>query len=202
LPILKHEIAFATWNAAVNHSHILSSRLVNSFQFTYAETDLDRGPLPTGESINYQKLGVKVNNATEDPDGKLVPMFRGGVSGHWDMNQDALEPDDRPVVQFKNDTTYSRGGHVLKFGGEYRWSANNRTAANCNDACFNFNGQYSGSPLGDFLLGRAASVQQFSVRYNKGRAQTFGAYVQDDWQVRPSVTLSLGVRLGALLCLL
>jgi outer membrane receptor protein involved in Fe transport len=192
LPVLTQESAFATWNAAVNHTYILSSRLLNSFQFTYAETDLDRGPLPTGDNITYQSLGVKVNNATDDP--TLVPMYRGAVSGYWDMNQDAAEPDDRPVVQLKNDTTYSRAAHVLKFGGEYRWSANNRTAANCNDPCFTFNGQYTDSPLGDFLLGKAANVQQFSVRYNKGRAQTFAAYVHDDWRVRPWVTLSLGVR--------
>jgi outer membrane receptor protein involved in Fe transport len=194
LPILKQEVNFATWNLAANHTYIMSPRLVNSLQFAYAETDLDRGPLPTGDNISYQSLGVNVNNATADPGVQLVPMFRGSVSGYWNMNQDANEPDDRPIVQLKNDTTYSRGGHVVKFGGEYRWMANNRTAANCNDPCFDFNGQYSGNAFADFLLGRASQVQQFSVRQNKGRAQTFSLYMQDDWQVRAPVTLSLGVR--------
>ena len=32
------------------------------------------------------------------------------------------------------------------------------------------------------------------MRYNKGRAQAFATYLQDDWQVRPDVTLSMGVR--------
>ncbi len=194
LPILHSEVAYVTWNTAVNHTHILTSNLVNSFQFTYSETDLDRGPMPVGDGINFQDLGVKVNLATAGTEDTLVPLYRGGVTGHWNMNQDAWEPDDRPAMQFKTDTSYTRGGHVLKFGGEYRWSANNRTAGNCNDPCFNFNGQYSGSPLGDFMLGRASSLQQFSVRYNKGRAQAFATYLQDDWQVRPKVTLSLGVR--------
>jgi outer membrane receptor protein involved in Fe transport len=194
LPILHAHVEFKTWNAAVNHTHILSSRLVNSAQFTYAKTDLIRGPLPVGDDLNYQQLGVKVNYATADPGVKLATMFRGGVSGYWDMNQDAYEPDDRPVVQLKDDVSYSRNGHVVKFGGEYRWSANNRTAANNNDPVFSFNGQYTGSPLGDFLLGKAASVAQFSVRHNKGRAQTFAAYVQDDWEIHPRLTLSLGIR--------
>lgn len=195
LPMLHASVSFKTWNAAVNHTHILSSSLVNSAQFTYAKTDLFRGPLPVGDDINYQKLGVKVNHATADPGvPNLATMFRGGVSGLWDMNQDAYEPDDRPVVQLKDDLTYSRSGHVLKAGGEYRWSANNRVAANNNDPVFSFNGQYTGSPLADFLLGKAANVQQFSVRHNNGRAQTFAAYAQDDWRIRPRVTLSLGVR--------
>ena len=194
LPILHSEVAYATWNAAMNHTHILSPSLVHAFQFTYSETDLDRGPLPVGDRMNFQDLGVKVNLATAGTEDTLVPLYRGGVTGHWSMNQDAWEPDDRPAVQFKSDTSYTRGGHVLKFGGEYRWSANNRTAGNCNDPCFDFNGQYTGAPLGDFLIGRASSLQQFSVRYNKGRAQAFAAYVQDDWQIRPKVTLSLGVR--------
>jgi hypothetical protein len=194
LPILHSEVAYVTWNTAVNHTHLLRTNLVNSFQFTYSETDLDRGPLPVGDNLNFQKLGVNVPLATAGTESTLVPLFRGGVSGYWNMNQDAWEPDDRPAVQFKNDTSYTRGSHVLKFGGEYRWSANNRTAGNCNDPCFNFNGQYTGAPLGDFLLGMANNVQQFSVRYNKGRAQAFAAYLQDDWQVNPRLTLSLGVR--------
>jgi outer membrane receptor protein involved in Fe transport len=194
LPDLHASVSFKTWNTAVNHTHILSSSLVNSAQFTYAKTDLFRGPLPVGDNLTYQSLGVKVNYATADPGVKLATMFRGGVTGYWDMNQDAYEPDDRPVVQLKDDLSYSRGDHVVKLGGEYRWSANNRTAANNNDPVFSFNGQYSGSPLADFLLGKAANVQQFSVRHNAGRAQTFAAYAQDDWRVHPRVTLSLGLR--------
>jgi outer membrane receptor protein involved in Fe transport len=194
LPELHAAVNFKTWNAAVNHTHILTSSLVNSAQFTYAKTDLFRGPLPVGDNLTYQSLGVKVNYATADPGVKLATMFRGGVTGYWDMNQDAYEPDDRPVVQMKDDLSYSRGDHVVKLGGEFRWSANNRVAANNNDPVFAFNGQYTGSPLGDFILGKAANVQQFSVRHNSGRAQTFAAYGQDDWRVHPRVTLSLGVR--------
>ena len=194
LPLIHAAVNFRTWNAAVNHTDIISAHLLNSAQFTYAKTDLFRGPLPIGDDLNYQKLGVKVNYATADPGVKLATMWRGGVSGYWDLNQDAYEPDDRPVVQLKDDLSYSRGGHVMKFGGEYRWSANNRTAANNNDPVFSFNGQYTGSPLADFLLGKAANVQQFSVRHNKGRAQTFAAYAQDDWEIRSRLTLSLGLR--------
>jgi hypothetical protein len=32
------------------------------------------------------------------------------------------------------------------------------------------------------------------VRHNTGRAQTFATYIQDDWEVHPRVTLSLGMR--------
>ena len=194
LPLLHAAVNFKTWNAAVNHTHILGSNFVNSAQFTFAKTDLFRGPLPVGDNLTYQSMGVKVNYATADPGVKLATMFRGGVSGYWDMNQDAYEPDDRPVVQLKEDLTYSRSDHVVKLGGEYRWSANNRVAANNNDPVFAFNGQYSGSPLADFLLGKAANVQQFSVRHNSGRAQTFAAYAQDDWRIGTALTLSLGVR--------
>jgi len=195
LPALHAAVNFKTWNAAINHTHIISSSLVNSSQFTFAKTDLFRGPLPVGNNLTYQSLGVKVNYATADPGvPELATMFRGGVTGYWDMNQDAYEPDDRPVVQLKDDLSYSRGDHVLKVGGEYRWSANNRVAANNNDPVFSFNGQYSGSPLADFLLGKAANVQQFSVRHNSGRAQTFAAYAQDDWRLKQRLTLSLGVR--------
>jgi outer membrane receptor protein involved in Fe transport len=195
LPILHARVSFKTWNAAVNHTHIITTRLVNSAQFTYANTDLFRGPLPVGDNLTYQKLGVKVNYATANPGiPDLATMFRGGISGMYSMNQDAYEPDWRPAHQFKEDLTYSRDAHVFKFGGEYRYTQNNRIAANDNDPEFSFNGQYTGSPLADFLLGRAASVTQFSVRHNSGRAKAFAAYAQDDWQLRHGVTLSAGVR--------
>jgi outer membrane receptor protein involved in Fe transport len=194
LPLLHASVSFKTWNAALNHTNIITSNLLNSAQFTFAKTDLFRGPLPVGDDLTYQKLGVRVNYATANPGVTLATMFRGGVSGYWDMNQDAYEPDDRPVVQLKDDLSYSRSGHVLKFGGEYRWAANNRTAANNNDPVFAFNGQYTGSPLADFVLGKAANVQQFSVRHNKGRAEAIAAYAQDDWEMHPRLTLSLGVR--------
>src|SRR5262249_34610385 len=193
-PLLHATVSFKTWNAALNYTDIFSSNLLNSVQFTFAKTDLFRGPLPVGDDLSYQKLGVNVNYATADPGIRLATMWRGGVSGYWDMNQDAYEPDDRPVLQLKDDMSYSRSGHVLKIGGEYRWAANNRTAANNNDPVFSFNGQYTGNPLADFLLGKAASVQQFSVRHNQGRAQTFAVYAQDEWEVRSRLTLSLGVR--------
>src|SRR5262249_15809545 len=164
---------------ALNHTHIITSNLLNSAQFTYAKTDLFRGPLAVGDDLNYQKLGVKVNYATADPGVKLATMCRGGVTGYWDMNNDAYKPDTPPVVQQKDDVRYSRSGHGLKFGGEDRWAASNRVAANNNDPVFSFPGQYTGNPLADFLLGKAANVQQFSVRHNKGRAQTFAASAQD-----------------------
>src|SRR5258705_4066615 len=108
LPALHSAVNFKTWNAAVNHTRIISSSLLNSAQFTFAKTDLFRGPLPVGDDLNYQKLGVKVNYATADPGITLATMWRGGVSGYWDMNQDAYEPDDRPVVQLKDDLSYIR----------------------------------------------------------------------------------------------
>src|SRR5262249_19869107 len=60
LPLLHAAVSFKTWNAAVNHTDIISSSLVNSTQFTFAKTDLFRGPLPVGDDLNYQKLGVNV----------------------------------------------------------------------------------------------------------------------------------------------
>src|SRR4030095_6060035 len=66
LPLLHAAVNFKTWNTAVNHTHILSSSLVNSAQFTFAKTDLFRGPLPVADNLNYQSFGVKANYATAD----------------------------------------------------------------------------------------------------------------------------------------
>ena len=57
-----------------------------------------------------------------------------------------------------------------------------------------FNGQYTGNAFGDFLLGKVSTMTQGSVRENNGRTRSMSLYAQDDWRLRPKLTLSVGLR--------
>jgi hypothetical protein len=107
--------------------------------------------------------------------------------------------------------TMIRGKHVLHFGGEFLFYRDDATAwGNVNAGTYQFSGQFtqdwilkdgvaspdanSGLEYADMLLGLA---QNWSARVAPewgGRFKTPQIFVQDDWKVRPNLTLNLGLR--------
>ena len=198
LPRLTAEAPFDNWNAMGQHTWTISPSLLATGQFTYNQTKIDRGPLPTigasGNEVSYQSLGVNVNRGAPESQIELVPHYRGQVSGFWNLAQENMVLIDRETYQARYDVSYSAGAHLMKFGGEYRYSSSYRVTANLVDPQFNFTGMFSGSPFGDFLLGRPANFRQGSLRINDIRNRAPAFYFQDDWKAAPNLTLSLGVR--------
>lgn len=194
VPLLQSDIKFVTWNVAVNHTYTISPRLLNSAQFTFGQSFIDRGPLPVGggDGVSYQSLGVKVNRGAPDPG--LVPHYRGQVTGFWNLNQDNLVAIDRKTFQWLDQVTYTTGPHSFKFGGEYRRTSNDRITANLVDPQFFFTGRFTNNAFADFLLGRADRMEQGSLRNNQLRADAFSFYLQDDYKLTPRLTLTLGLR--------
>jgi hypothetical protein len=99
--------------------------------------------------------------------------------------------------------SYTRGNHLFKFGGEIHDTLFSGSKSLTNDnGTFNFgrtNGLLSGTgtPLEDFLAGAAASgtiqvgnaTLSEPVHYNR-----YALFAQDDWRIRPRITVNLGVR--------
>ena len=109
--------------------------------------------------------------------------------------------------------TWQRGRHLFKFGGEFlRYQQNSFYPGNDGElGAFAYNGQYSktsyvpaGSnlsnvhtypPSADFVLERADDVQIGAVTGRTGQRQwRDGIYAQDDWKIRPNLTINLGLR--------
>jgi outer membrane receptor protein involved in Fe transport len=197
LPSLTSEVAFDTWNVTGQHTWTASPALLLVTQYTWNRSQIDRGPLPIGdgEGVSYQDMGVAVERGGLDALGKaLVPHYRGAVNGYWNLNQDNLVLINRPTHQLQENATWTSGSHLMKFGGEYRWSKSDRVTANGIDPQFTFNGQFTNNAFSDFLIGRALRFTQGSVRINQIRAQTFSLYFQDDWKVHRKLSLNLGLR--------
>lgn len=117
--------------------------------------------------------------------------------------------------QLRNDRSFTisdtlgsvHGKHNLRFGGEYRrlWT-DTRNSTNPFGA-FTFTGvgtalisggavvPGTGYDFADFLLGKAqqTSLQYSPLEYNF-LANSWNAFVQDDWRVRGNLTLDIGLR--------
>jgi len=194
LPVLHAQNSFTSWNIQGQHTWTISPGLLGSGQVTVNRTNIDRGPLPFGsaDGINYSDLGIKVNRGGPDP--KLVPHYRGAVTGYWNLNQDNLVTIDRRTYQGTYTLAWIHGRHQLKVGGEYRYSFSDRLTANGIDPQFTFDGRFSNEAFADFLLGRPASMLQGSVRLNRNANHAPSFFLHDDIKISKNLTLSAGVR--------
>src|SRR5713226_4348117 len=116
LPKLHSATDFHTYNVIGNHTYTIAPNLLNTAQFTFGRIYIQRGPLPIEGGVTYQSLGVKVHSDTP----QFNENWRGSVSGFWNLNQDNLVNIDRKTFQWTDQISYTRGGHMIKAGGEVR----------------------------------------------------------------------------------
>ncbi|MFY9574972.1 MAG: carboxypeptidase regulatory-like domain-containing protein [Blastocatellia bacterium] len=103
----------------------------------------------------------------------------------------------------KDNLTWVRGPHTMKFGVDMSWERKNENAANATQGAFSFNGSQtarsgvsgSGRPLADFLLGRASAYSESEVDVtNQLRFGRTEFYAQDTWKAKPNLQLDYGLR--------
>jgi hypothetical protein len=187
----------------VGYDLTITPRLVNQLTFGGNRVNSFNSAPASLLGINYDaQLGIPNTPAA----GTTFPVFNIGEnlpglgSANFDDNVDnALIVDDN--------LSLSKGRHNVRVGGTYRWQQfsyeNNGPAA----GFFNFsrtqtagtnNGtaeQQSGNGIASFLLGApAATGRSLQIHFPRWISHYYAAYVQDDWKVRPELTLNLGFR--------
>jgi hypothetical protein len=172
----------------VGHNLILSSSTLNSLHVTFNRTLNDR-PLP--QYFSATDLGSRISS--------LVPGYVGiNVTGNgFAVGNGATNPGyfNSKGWQVADDIDIIRGAHQLSVGGNWIHSEietlNNRPT----NGAFTFNGQGTGLSLADYMLGIVSGgFLQGNPVYDFDHSDYVGAYVQDNWRVRPNLTLNMGLR--------
>jgi hypothetical protein len=171
----------------VEESHTFSNSFLNSVRVGFL-----RNPANVGATIQA------LNSAAKDPalgsiPGRNAPDIK--VGGITEFTGGLGAPSNYNFhynsIQAYDDAFLTRGTHSLKFGFSVERIRDNVTAVTDGNGVFSF------GSLSDFLANRPTSFKgafPATVTGRSIRQSIFGGYVQDDWRVRPSFTLNLGVR--------
>lgn len=152
--------------AQVSNVTILSNRTLNEARVQYTNSKLDAPVNDTvGPAVNIAGV-ASFGTATFSPVGRDIDLF---------------EAVDNVSTQ--------RGNHSLKAGGGFLYNRVNIFFPGA------LQGVYTFSSLNNFLSGNYVSYQQaFGVPNQVQSNPNFGVFVQDEWRVRPYLTINAGLR--------
>jgi hypothetical protein len=183
-------------NTLVTYTHTLKPNLFNDFRIGYHRLDFD----------TLNQFSVSGQNGAGTSLG--IPGFDGdtryGNPGLPSVNVStfsSLATSGTNWYQF--DTTvqasevlaWNRGTHNVRTGFDLRRLATGRRAANDPRGLFSFTGDISGYAMADFMLGLPRTVIPATdqIQGHVGGWRN-GFFINDNWQARRNLTLSLGLR--------
>jgi hypothetical protein len=165
-------------------THVVSTKLVNELRFSYTNIDFSFAPLPS------TLAGPLANVPFVTFEGTELPNL--GISDDY--------PDARAhkTTQIQEALTYDLGRHTILAGADVTFLTVR------DEIPFNSRGAISYEPgggydaLGNFIddyTGQSGSIsKQFGNPIINPSVTLYMPYVQDTWQVKDNLTLSLGLR--------
>ncbi len=192
LPGFGYDLRTHTDNLASAWTHIFSTSWLNELRFGWlwvgggqsspnAGTDLAGATGLQGVTTNPLDMGYPSVNVT-------------GFSAMGESTQYVSRVDNN--YELYDNAIWHHGTHTVKFGGYFFHLDFDPVNAINARGTFSYTGRYTGNSLGDFLLG-APDQGQVGVQGRGallGRTNWIHAYIEDSWQIVPSLKLDIGIR--------
>jgi len=185
------------YGVTIAHNFIISPTLVNEIRAgrTGVNTATTFGTSP---SVIASQLGL--TGLPPLPTTAAVPNFV--VTGFQQTGGNAARVSRQNTTQVIDNLTWTKNGHSVKFGGDYRFMNGLSTAVYAAQrlGVYTFNNAVTnnliGNPYAAFLLGIPDKTQLNTVIQpdSDGYAKAYAFYVQDDWKVTSRLTVNYGLR--------
>ena len=181
-------------NLAVGDTWVISPRLVNEIRFGYNYAYHLNSPISLDDRNWVADIGMRNLAGGTDPIDYGRPNFTmSGFSGQGEgtITQGATEN----ILSVSNATSWVQGRHNVRFGIQAQFRKYDQLTEVPPRGTFTFNGQFTGSPVGDFLLGYCSTCTgAFGSSRSNYRSPTFAPFIDDNWQISSVLTLQMGLR--------
>ena len=176
-PSVARRYSRASWTAQLNHTWVLGANLLNELRFAFLNGD----PVTKWEAQNLSTTYTRAGN---------VPFTIGQsrVSDLWGHQ-----------MQIADTLSWTIGKHYLRFGGSVMRHVSGGTGSEPGTAVlgtFTFKNTTT-APFDQLTLADVQNYTQpidFGINSYRLPQWLLSGFVQDDWKIRPDLTLNLGLR--------
>jgi Carboxypeptidase regulatory-like domain len=191
-PTIGTKINSPSYAAVLHLTYTISPTVVNELAYNYNGNRI----LNTPTGIYQKPAGWNVPEYFGENNDNRLPVIQ--IGGNYGVNYDTGSwpwYNSFDSNQIRDDISVTRGTHNLKFGGSFMRTRKNQDIFGQTQGSFNFNGNATGDPFADFLLGYGNSYHELAIQDNVHiRNSTFAGYFEDNWRTTSRLTLNLGVR--------
>jgi hypothetical protein len=186
-------------NWVVGYTWVVTPSAINDLRVGRQFTTID--------SVNFFTPGQRypstagtdlgIPGYTTDDNNPGLPVF--GIANYMPIGGNQMASSnwfqDDQTFQISDTFSITKGAHAYAVGFDSRRVVTNRTANNAPRGNFNFNGQLTGNPAADFVLGLPNQITTAGPLFPGGAQQwRYGFFFQDKWQVTQRLTLTYGLR--------
>jgi hypothetical protein len=184
----------ANWSHLISDTYSLSPTMVNEARVGFQRINWPLAPPVEGKEI-VDLVGLRGYPGALSPEVLGMPLVT--ITGLSNLSLTNVTRNIQNEWDLNDNLSFVRGAHAFKTGINVRHVHFSQFPASpsAQFGTFAFDGFATRQPFGDFLLGiprtssRSAEISPFY-----GRRNSFALFFEDDWKMRPDLTLNLGLR--------